>query len=343
MLLSGALAAQTASIQFDGSVFRIEGWTAGAEAAGGWGAVLTVRVDSADAPAMLGSYSVLDGHLQFRPRFPLADGLRYRADASLPDGRRLSLTVERPRAVVESVTQVEHVYPSAETLPSNVLKLYIQFTAPMSKGEAWQHIHLLDDSGQPVPLAFLEVDQELWDAGGKRLTVLFDPGRIKRGLVPISEMGSAITEGRSYRLVIDKDWHDARGASLASGYEKRFRGGPSERRIPSTDRWQVRVPAAGTAAPLVIRFPAPMDAALMQRMIRVEGVDGRIETADEEREMRFTPLQPWKAGTYRIVADNLMEDIAGNHLDRPFDVDLSTQVATSANSSGTSTLPFIVP
>ena len=48
-------------------------------------------------------------------------------------------------------------------LPANELKLYIYFSAPMSRGEAWKHIHLLDDAGKPVPLAFLELDQELWD------------------------------------------------------------------------------------------------------------------------------------------------------------------------------------
>ena len=80
----------------------------------------------------------------------------------------------------------------------------------MSRGEAWKHIHLLDDSGKPVPLAFLELDQEFGTPANQRLTVLFDPGRIKRGLVPTNEIGSPIVEGKHYKLVIDRDWHDAR-------------------------------------------------------------------------------------------------------------------------------------
>jgi len=342
MLLCGALAAQTASIQFDGTVFRIEGWKAGVEPASGWASVLAVRVDAADAPSMLGSYSVAEGTLAFRPRFPLADGVNYWAEAALPDGRKLAAAVALPRREISATTQVEHVYPSVDVLPSNVLKLYIHFSAPMSRGEAWQRIHLLDDEGRAVPLAFLEIDQELWDADGKRLTALFDPGRIKRGLVPTTEIGAAITEGRSYRLVIDKDWHDARGAALVAGFEKKFRGGPSERKIPSPERWKIEAPLAGSSAALVIRFPAPMDAALLERMIQIPEVAGTGVVTDVEREWRFTPSAPWKPGNYKIVADNLLEDIAGNHLDRPFDVDLSSTRLSNATSSGTSTLAFTV-
>ena len=36
---------------------------------------------------------------------------------------------------------------------------------------------------------------------------------------------------------------------------------------------------------------------------------------------RFTPLAPWKAGDYRIVIQTTLEDLAGNHIGRAFDVD----------------------
>ncbi len=212
--------------------------------------------------------------------------------------------------------RVEHVYPSASVLPANELKLYIYFSAPMSRGEAWKHIHLLDDTGKPVPLAFLELDQELWDPGNQRLTVLFDPGRIKRGLVPTNELGSPIVEGKHYKLVIDRDWHDAQGAHLVEGFEKAFTGGPSDRVPPDPKHWNVTAPKAGTAEPLIVDFPKPMDYALLQRMLDVPGVRGRIAIDRDETRWSFTPDAPWKPGNYKLVADNLLEDIAGNHLDR---------------------------
>ena len=46
----------------------------------------------------------------------------------------------------------------------------------------------------------LEVGEELWDADQCRLTLFFDPGRIKRGLRPHLEAGPPLTEGEAYRL-----------------------------------------------------------------------------------------------------------------------------------------------
>jgi hypothetical protein len=35
----------------------------------------------------------------------------------------------------------------------------------------------------------------------------------------------------------------------------------------------------------------------------------------------FTPRQPWVAGTYHLVANKRLEDLAGNSIGRPFEVD----------------------
>ena len=80
-----------------------------------------------------------------------------------------------------------------------------------------------DRKDKPLDLPLLELDQELWDREGQRLTVLFDPGRIKRGVLPRDEVGSALFEGSAYTLVIDSKWHDANGAphSGAAGFLQR--------------------------------------------------------------------------------------------------------------------------
>ena len=59
-------------------------------------------------------------------------------------------------------TRVVQVYPSGDVLPSNQLRLYIYFSAPMSRGEAEHRIHVLDSHGQALPGIFLPGD-ELWD------------------------------------------------------------------------------------------------------------------------------------------------------------------------------------
>jgi hypothetical protein len=55
---------------------------------------------------------------------------------------------------------VRQVYPSTAKIPENQLKFYIEFSAPMSQGNAWRHIRLLKSDGQAVELPFLEIDQE---------------------------------------------------------------------------------------------------------------------------------------------------------------------------------------
>lgn len=332
--------AQDARVEFKNGVFTLLGWRGGDEPpAAGWESVLAVYAAGADT-AMLGKYTVENGlggkTLVFQPRFPVAPGVSYRA--VFPGG---SLVVDAAPAPAPSA-RVEHIYPSADVWPANELKLYIYFSAPMSRGEAWQHIHLLDDAGKPVPLAFLELEQELWDPNYQRLTVLFDPGRIKRGLVPTNEIGSPIVEGKHYKLVIDSGWHDARRAPMIESFEKTFTGGPSDRIPPDPRHWIVTAPKAGTADPLTVDFPKPMDYALLQRMIDVPGVEGHMTVDRNETRWSFIPNAAWKAGTYHVSADNLLEDIAGNHLDRAFDVDLQQAPRQTAPAAPTSSLPFSV-
>jgi hypothetical protein len=220
-------------------------------------------------------------------------------------------------------THVDHIYPSAAVLPANTLRLYIYFSGPMSFGDALDHIHLSDENGMPVPDAFL--DQELWNPGHSRLTLLFDPGRIKRGLVPAKEAGTAIVPGHRYSLLIDPNWRDGHGVKLTDNFRKDFDAGPVDRTPPYPSAWLVTPPVALSRGALVVRFPKPMDYALLQKMIEVPGVSGTVTIASDENEWRFTPDSAWKAGSYRLLADPTLEDICGNHLDRAFDVDLRNQ------------------
>jgi hypothetical protein len=266
---------------------------------------------------MLGTYAVEGDALIFRPRFPLAPGMGYRG--SYQGG---GFVMDAPPVAIRPAARVEHVYPSTDVLPANTLRLYLYFSASMSQGEAWQHIHLLDDNGAAVPFAFLELDQELWDPGNQRLTVLFDPGRIKRGVLPANEPGPPLTAGKRYRLAIDKDWRDAHGATLVEGFEKTFAAGVADRTPPDPKSWRVSAPKAGSLEPLSVEFPKPMDYALLQRMLEIPGVRGTVTVDRNETRWRFTPEARWRAGSYRLIADNKLEDISGNHLDRPFDAEI---------------------
>ena len=81
----------------------------------------------------------------------------------------------------------------------------------MTRGNSWTHIRLLREDNSAVAYPFLEVDQELWDRDNRRFTILFDPGRIKRGLASLAEAGPALEAGHRYTLVIHREWLDGRG------------------------------------------------------------------------------------------------------------------------------------
>ena len=56
-----------------------------------------------------------------------------------------------------------------------------------------------------------------------------------------------------------------------------------------------------------------------------------MEPSDHDREWRFTPSEPWVEGTHELVVLAILEDLAGNRVNRPFEVDRFERVdSTSA-------------
>jgi hypothetical protein len=319
-------------------------------ASDGWAAIFAVRVvppdvDPAGLPPVHGGYTVDDDGVVFTTRFPLEPGLRYRAvfdplalarevgRGAGTEGVALpySADFEVPARVIEPTTEVSAVYPSADRVPENLLKFYVHFSAPMSRGEAYRRTRLLREDGSAVELPFLEIDEELWNSEGTRLTLFFDPGRLKREVTPLEEIGPALEDGRSYTLSIDAAWPDARGAPLRRGFEKRFRVGPPDREPPDPQGWRIEAPAAGTRDALRVVASEPLDHALLVRLLSVEdagggAVAGAAAVGSGETSWSFAPEAPWRAGAHALVIDTVIEDLAGNNVGKRFEVDLFEKV-----------------
>lgn len=307
--------------------------------------ILQVGVDTPGAASMAGSYRLDGGVLSFTPQFPLDPGVTYRATYRF-GGETASASFLIPKAAPAPSTEVTHIFPTASVLPENELKVYIHFSAPMSRGGALRWIHLVADDGTEVKLPFLRLEEELWDAQNTRLTVLFDPGRIKRGLVPNAQMGLALREGHRYTMKIDPGWPDARGIPLKAGFAKTFTVGPPDRTPLDVKQWKIAAPAAGTRQALAVDFPEPIDAALLNRVIEVKDsqgkpVPGAISVEREETRWSFTPAAAWRAGGYRLDVPGLLEDLAGNQIDRAFDVDV-IEHPEQQRAPKIYTLPFTV-
>lgn len=337
-----------------------------------WNSLLAVYVAGQgsaqeDHPAMLGAYRIEARGLRFHPRFPLTAGLRYRAvfnpdrlpnrsgsEQREPDrageNRKSQPAVlaefEMPAPAMRRTTVVEHVYPSTNRLPENQLKFYLHFSAPMSRGEAYDRVHLLNGSGEKVDGAFLELGEELWDPEGKRFTLLIDPGRIKRGLKPREDLGPVLEQGNPYTLIVEGDWLDANGNPLTDAYRKEFHVEAPDEEPIDVAAWTIKPAPAGTQKPLTVSFPGPLDHALLERLLTVtdaggRGVAGAIRVEDGETTWRFTPDLPWKAGRYEIVVETILEDLAGNSIGRPFEVDVFREVQRTVESE-TVAIPFDV-
>ncbi len=312
--------------------------------AGGPGS-LSVFVAGSETPLFGELRGESDG-LVFVPRFPLRPGVEYRAVYTPPAGAPVTASFRLPAPGSSPSTVVSRVFPSRDLLPENLLKFYLHFSAPMARGEAYRRTHLLDAEGKKVELPFLELGEELWDRSGTRLTLLFDPGRIKRGLKPREDSGPALEEGKSYTLLVESAWPDAEGRTLLREFRKAFRVAAPDDRQPDPSAWVIRPPRAGTTGPLLVELDEPLDEAMLHRAIAVldgEGrpLAGRVEVDPDQVRWRFHPERTWKPGRHALSIDTTLEDLAGNSIGRPFEVDVVRPLERTITTR-TVSLPFAV-
>ncbi len=292
--------------------------------------------DARQLPALLGRWFVKDKTLLFEPRFPYSAGTAYRLtldparllDPAAKESKPLSFDLQMPKKDLTPVTKIVNVYPTRKVLPENQLRFYIHFSQPMNRGEAYEHIKLLNGNGKPIDDVFLELGEELWDPSMKRFTLLFHPGRVKSGLRPREELGPILENGKNYTLVISGGWHDAEGRLLVDKeFRKDFKAGPAADEPVDPKKWKLKPPSALTKDAFLVRFPESLDHALLNRVVWIvdgknQKVDGKINVAEEEKLWSFTPEKPWTEGKYRLVAETILEDLAANRIGRKFEVDM---------------------
>ena len=282
-------------------------------------------------PPVAGRFVVEGGSVCFVPRFPFAVGVRYSllvksADDTEPAAVR---EIVRPLPDVDSTTEVVAIYPTAAALPVNLLRVYVHFSAPMSEGWAAHSITVKSvDTGDTLEGVFLPPEPELWDAQRKRLTMLLDPGRIKRGLVPNLEFGYPLVEGTTVSIAIDPSFRDATGQPLRAGAERNYDIGPALRSRIDPYAWRLTAPAAGSRDALRAEFDRALDHGLLQHCLSVLDEDGSAiagvsEIGRGEGGWSFVPDVPWEGGDYQLVVEPRLEDVAGNSPARVFDRDIT--------------------
>lgn len=312
---------------------EVEGLAPEALRAGGDATVFPVFAEQAhvaNVPPMGGTWSVAAGRLRFEPSFPFTRGVRYRAEYRGPGAPVVVSFFELPADLTPATTTVVRIFPTAAVLPENLLKFYVHFSAPMSRGGIFEHVQLKDEAGRVIELPFLELAEELWDPTMTRLTLLIDPGRIKRGVKPLMDVGPVFEAGKRFTLAIAAECRDAANRPLRSAFEKSFRIAAADRTPIAPTSWKIAAPKAGTRDALRVEFGEPLDAALALSKVAVAmaatELEGEATLGPEERAWIFTPDQPWRAGPHRLVVATMIEDLAGNNVGKLFDVDVFERV-----------------
>jgi len=212
------------------------------------------------------------------------------------------------------------ISPEAKVLPANTLRFYIHFSR---SGEAHfdrEQLWLINEKGQVVPDPFLVLSQELWSRDGRRLTVLLEPGRIKRGMGEDPSHEPAFVVGGTYSLVISALGQTARHTFRVSD--------PILKAIDETD-WRIVLPNVGSLDRSIVHFDRVMDSALCEDEMRIvtssgEIVQTHVSLSPDGTTIEFVPKRPWSAEEHSLVVSDRFEDVCGNRLGEALDHDLGS-------------------
>lgn len=288
-----------------------------------------------------GTLVVDDLVAHFAPRFAFDAGRQYLAmlhpsAVGRADTSTILQALALPAVTHAAVTEVTGIYPSGDTIPENALRFYIAFSAPMSREGGLSHISLRDARGNEIRNAFLPLEADFWNGDRTRYTAFLDPGRVKQGILPNEQMGRPLHAGERVMLRVDATWRDQFGVPLRRTFEKTYRVGKADQQPITLQSWHVSEPRAGTREPLIVTFAKPLDHGLLLRALGVESprgdaLRGDVTIAQHERAWSFVPAAAWVAGTHQLLVLSILEDMVGNQIGKPFEVDMFTRVdSTSA-------------
>ena len=283
---------------------------------------LRVELKNSNTP-ILGNSDMQDGFVVFTPLIPFTRGLKY--EINWKDQTLAEIEIPRDSTLVKP--KIISVYPSGDSLPANLLKMYIVFSKPMQEGNALKNIVVIKNSSERLQNVFLDLEPELWNKEQTILTLWLDPGRIKRDLQPNQKLGAPLEPGNRYKIMITPGWTDAEGVSLESTYSTTFLAVGRDDSSPDPAAWTITAPKPNSRDTLRIHLNEQLDYQLLNHAVHIiddngNEVKGVITISDEESVFKFTPVRLWVAGSYNIAVEPRMEDLAGNNLVRLFDKDL---------------------
>lgn len=288
-------------------------------------ASISIQLKDSEYP-VLGDVIIQGGRHYFTPVIPFQRGLTY----NVMSGSKLVLSFTVPADTTRSVPIVRNSYPSCDTVPANLLKIYVSFSEPMMEGRSSQYLQLYNNSsGDTVKNAFLDLQPELWNEDGTVLTLWLDPGRIKQDLIPNKNLGTVLNENQTYLLKVSKGWKSKQGAATTNDFERIFRTTKRDVFRPVLKSWKI----TATRDSIVVNLNETLDWSLLNTTITVQSGDKTIGTktisGNCERQFILIPDKQLSAGSYSLNVEGRLEDLAGNNLNRLFETDVTDNKSTS--------------
>ena len=294
-----------------------------------------------------GRWALEKGLLTFQPKYPFREGLRFQVVQRPESGGSKVLWTFAIPSEGGPAPEVVSLQPGRKNWPENILRVYLHFNRPMARGEAVKRISIHDETGRVLVQPFLELDQELWDRDGRRLTLLFDPGRVKSGLKPREEDGAIFENGHKYTISVAAGWPDELGVPTAARFETTVTIGPADLQPVQPRQWKINAPESKTVDPLEIQFDEPVDTGMAVRLISVleSGecpLDGDAVISANGLKFQFKPRVKWSPGLHFIEVSPALEDSSGNQVGRPFERDMKADRESLMKDARPVRLTFIV-
>jgi hypothetical protein len=302
---------------------------------------LAVRLVGTGMVSILGEFTEGREGIFFTPVIPFTNGLQYEV---FIHNKRIGAFVIPP-ADQHDAPVLLRIYPSSDTLPENLLKIYLRFSQPMREGQSKNFVTLLKNGTDTVHSAFLDLQPELWDEDRTMLTLWLDPGRIKRDLQPNKILGAPLSNNIAYQIRVSSAWTGLQGLPLQETYYKNFFTTTRDSLSPTPRSWKITQPRIGTHEVLLVDFGENLDYGLLTETFTVRKnntvLAGKWTTGSQERTMRFLPDQKWVPGDYIIRIESRLEDLAGNNINRPFDSIIESKKVADSEAAFTE-IPFLV-
>lgn len=286
--------------------------------------VLTVHMMAGDVASELsvtGKYSLQGKQLSFKPLYPLGHDYCYEIRYANHDKKYKEKYCTPGVAVPKEKTSTVAIYPSADTIPFNILFFHVRFSSPMSEDiTAYQHVNIRDENGKLIERTWRQ--RSFWLDSGRVLVLMIHPGRVKSG---IHYTGPVFAEGKKFTVEVLKTLKDAHGNELKDNVEKNYWISHEDREIPAIVSTTQSVDAQ-SRQPVLVRFSEGMDYACLTEGVTVTDAKGnkiRIlirQHHNLDNIAEIVPVNPWKKGSYKIVFESMVTDFASNHLNRPFEI-----------------------